>query len=136
VIGLVQAVQLLMADWHRARASFLLPRRPPDFTEYLHSRRADGFEPAKRLLRAEGLPPADVSVRQLTDRTGSGGSDVDLLEYLEDCLNQQWDQDLDYSDLPSEVERYWAIQNRLRRLFGLREIDGAGLADALRQFNR
>ena len=119
---MVDAVQALLSDWHRRRSESFSPVKAIDFLTHVCTRALNGHEPAARLLRAEGLPPADVRPRPYGERIGKGGPDVDFVEYVETMLDVAWAMDCDQIDSPIEIEDAWEIQNRLRRLFGIEEI--------------
>jgi hypothetical protein len=132
---LVEAAQLLLTDWYRRRSETFSPSKPVDLLTHVNARAAGGYEPARRLLRAEDLPPADVRPRPIGERRGSGGPDVDLLEYVEGMLDSHWDEDCDYADSAIDIESYWRSQNRLRRLFGLPELGEKDLRSQLEQLD-
>lgn len=132
-MSMVDAVQALLADWHRRRSETLAPLRPIDFAAHVVQRAAHGFEPAVRLLRSEGLPAGDARPRPIGSRVGAGGPDADLLEYAEDMLERQWEQDRDVADTATEIESYWEAQNRLRRLLGLTELTKDELRGVLQE---
>lgn len=122
MISLIGAVQLMLADWHNRphRQSGTLKRLT--FQEYVTVRAGEGFEPAIRLVHAEGLPAADSRPRIFEERGRDANPDVLLLEYAQDMLDAQWDEDRKDCDSSTEAELAWTCQNRLRALLGLREL--------------